>query len=280
VSRSPAAAALLVALAWPAAAGATDYGGGTAPDSVARANRQLTLIAFRTFDDGSARVGVKVAAGCGLGRAGKAVRVAADGTFSFAATVRRRVPGSPGVRQTSRISLSGRIAGAAASGTVTARLTFRRGGRVVERCNSGARPWQARAAAAEPVAAPPQPGGAYHGLTGQRSRPYPLVLRVNANATRVATAVFEYRQRCRRRPFEWENITPGARLRPDGTFSLRERFTFRWEEGRERYRVKVDGRFTPAGVNGTLSVSSVLRSRSGRVLDRCRTGRVTFAAAL
>jgi hypothetical protein len=268
------------ALAWPAAADATDYGGGTAPDSVARANRQLTLVAMRTFDDGSARVGVKVAAGCGLGSARRAVQPAADGTFSFTASVRRRVPGSPGVRQTSRISLAGRLAGASATGTVTARLTFRRGGRVVDRCNSGARTWQARAAAAEPAAGPPVPNGAYHGLTGQRSRPYPLVLRVNANATRVATAVFEYRQRCRRGPFEWENITPGALLRPDGTFSLRERFTFRWEEGRERYRVKVDGRFTPSGVNGTLSVSSVLRSSSGRVIDRCRTGRVAFAGVL
>jgi hypothetical protein len=278
VRRAALAAALLAAL--PATAHATDYGGGTAPDSVRRANRQLTLVALRTFDDGSARIGVKVAAGCGLGSARRAVQPAADGTFAFTATVRRRVPGSPGVRQTSRISLSGQIAGAAASGTVTARLTFRRRGRVVGRCNSGARTWQARAAAAEPVAAPPQPGAAYHGLTGQRSRPYPLVLRVNPTASRVVTAVFEYRERCRRGSFEWENITPGARLRADGTFSLRERFTLRWEEGRERYRVRVDGRFTTTGVNGTLSVSSVLRSRSGRVLNRCRTGRVTFAAAL
>ena len=44
--------------------------------------------------------------------------------------------------------------------------------------------------------------------------------------------------------------------------------------------MKVDGRFTPSGVNGTLSVSSVLRSPSGRVLDRCRTGPVAFAALL
>ena len=47
-----------------------------------------------------------------------------------------------------------------------------------------------------------------------------------------------------------------------------------------RYRVRVNGRFTPNGVSGTLSVRSVLRSSSGRVLDRCRTGRVSFAAML
>ncbi len=53
-----------------------------------------------------------------------------------------------------------------------------------------------------------------------------------------------------------------------------------WAEGLERYRVKIDGTFTPSGVQGTLSIRSVLRSPSGRVLERCRTGRVTFAALL
>ena len=53
---------------------ATDYGGGTAPDSVRRANDQLTLVAFRIADDGSGRVDVTVAT---------AVRLAAsDGATS------------------------------------------------------------------------------------------------------------------------------------------------------------------------------------------------------
>lgn len=270
-------AAAGVALALPAAAHATDYGGGTAPDSVARANRQLTLVAIRAFDDGTARVAVKVAAGCGVGGATRRFQLTADGTFSFAATVRRR---RDGVRQISRLALSGQITGASAAGTVGARVTFRRRGRVVARCDSGARAWQARAAAAEPAAAPPQAGGAYHGLTAQNGRPFAFVLRVAPNGARLRTAAFEYRMRCRRGAFEWENITPGARIRPDGSFALRERFTLRWQEGRETYRVKVDGRFTATGVSGTLSVSSVLRARSGHVTDRCTTGRRSFAALL
>ena len=59
-------------------------------------------------------------------------------------------------------------------------------------------------------------------------------------------------------------------LAADGSFSLRERFSYTWGDGRERYRVKVDGHVTATGVTGTLSVSSVLRSPGGRVLDRCR----------
>ena len=185
------------------------------------------------------------------------------------------------MRQRTRIRVSGRIAGAAASGTARARVRLRRGGRTVERCRSGTRTWQARAALPQPVAAAPRPGAGYHGLTSQATgRPLAFVLSVDARGRRVRTAAFEYRQRCRRGRVDWANITPGARIAADGTFRLRERFSFHWDEGRERYRVKVDGRFTTGGVNGTLSVSSVLRSPSGRVLDRCRTGRQTFAALL
>ena len=52
----------------------------------------------------------------------------------------------------------------------------------------------------------------------------------------------------------------------------------RWREGRERFRVRLEGQVTPAGVSGTLSVNSALRSPGGRVLDRCATGRQTFSA--
>jgi hypothetical protein len=269
-------AGALALLTFPAAAGATDYGGGTAPDSVQRADRQLTLVALRMADDGTGRVAVKVAAGCGMAQARRAIGLAADGTFTAQATQDRRLPG--GVRRRSEITLSGQIVGPVAGGTVRARLTFRRGGGVVERCNSGARRWNARAAVAGGAPTTPQPETGYHGLTDQTGRPFPFVLRVGPGARRVQAAAFEYHQKCRRGPFEWENITPGAEIRPDGSFSLRERFTYRWAEGRERFRVKVDGRFTVTGVSGTLSVSSILRSPGGRVLDRCTTGRRTFAA--
>ena len=93
-------------------------------------------------------------------------------------------------------------------------------------------------------------------------------------------ATLHDRQRCGNGIFESENLTPSGAIRADGSFRLRERFTIHWGQGPERYRVRVDGRFTPSGVSGTLSVRSVLRSSSGRVLDRCRTGRVSFAALL
>jgi hypothetical protein len=263
------ALAALVVLAFPATAGATDYGGGTAPDSVRQANDQLTLISFRMAGDGTGRAHVKVAAGCGVARAARDIAVAADGTFAFEATVRRRVGG--GVRQTSEITMNGQIAGPLASGTVRARVTFRRRGRVVERCNSGTRAWNARAAGATAGSA-----AAYYGLSDHAGRPFPFVLSVGGGRVRVAA--FDYRMRCGDGGFEWENIAPGGRLAADGTFSLRERFSRIWRVGRERFRVKVDGQVTATGVSGTLSVTSSLRSPSGRVIDRCTTGRRTFTA--
>jgi hypothetical protein len=136
---------------------------------------------------------------------------------------------------------------------------------VVDRCDSGVREWNARAAGAVAT-----PAGAYYGLTDQA---FPLVLGVSGSRVRVAA--FRYGVDC---GYEWENITPGGRLAADGSFSLRERFSRTFREGRERFRVKVDGQVTATGATGTLSVTTVLRSRSGRVIDRCRTGPSTFTA--
>ncbi len=265
--RALAAAALL--LLFPATAGAADYGGGTAPDSVRRANDQLTLIGFRMADDGSGRASVKVAAGCGVAKAARDIGLAADGTFTVDTVETERQP--RGVRQRSEITLTGQIVGPVASGTVRARVTFRRGNRVVERCNSGTRQWNARGAGA--VAAP---AGAFYGLTDQTTRPFPFVLGVGGSRVRVAA--FDYRMKCRRGGFEWENITPGGRIAADGTFSLDERFSRRWREGRERFRIRVAGQVTATGATGQVEVSSVVRSQSGRVIDRCATGRRTFSA--
>jgi hypothetical protein len=266
----------VTAVVWPAAAAvAVDYGGGTATDSIRRAARQLTMVGIRTAANGTARVWVKVSTRCDTPGLTSRVRLGADGSFALAASTRTRL--GNGVRRRARFRMSGRVVGGTASGTASVRLTYTRHGRVTARCRSGTRTWQARAAAAQPTAAAPQPGG-YYGFTSQGvGRPFPFVLTVAGG--RVRTAVFDYRQRCKRRSFEFANITPGAAIAADGTFHLRERFTIHYAEGNERYSVAVDGRFTTSGVSGSLSVKSVLRSRrSGKVRDRCDTGPTTFAA--
>jgi hypothetical protein len=271
---------MLVALAWPASAQAADYGGGMAPESFSRSKTQLILVGVRTTAAGRARIHLFVSARCGYGAVRHSTGLNPDGTFAFNVPIRHRLRDNRFVVQRARLAISGQVSGATAAGTASVRIVQRRNGRVIARCRSGPRPWTARAAVAEASPAAPQPNGAYYGLTSQRKRVFPFVLRVSPNARRVRIAAFEYRQRCTDGPFEFENLTPSGAIAPDGSFRLRERFNVAWKEGRERYRVRIAGRFTPSGVTGTLSVRSVLRSPSGRVLDRCRTGRVTFAALL
>lgn len=262
------------------AAHAADYGGGTPTDSGKRSPRQLTMVGIRTAANGKAHVWVKVSARCGLAPVTMPVTINPDG--SFVARVRASGGLGNGVRRISRIRMDGRVAGASASGTVSARLTYRRHGRVTAKCRTGTRTWQARVAVAQPTSAPARANAGYYGFTSQgKGRPFPFVLKVGPDGRRVRTAVFDYRMRCKKRVYELDDLTPGGAVGADGTFHLRERFTLHYREGNERYRVAVDGRFTTSGVGGTLSVKSVFRQRGGgRVLDRCATGATTFAAVL
>jgi hypothetical protein len=269
---------VLAAIALPATAQAADYGGGTAVKRFAKHQRELTIVSVRTQTDGKAFVRALVEARCGSASLGRTVRPAADGSFRIRRTVRSS---SGDLRRTAVVTIAGTVAGVAGSGTVSAKLTFRRGGRVVGGCSSGKRKWQARAAAADPLVGPPKGSRGYYGLTSQANPvPHAFTLRVAPGARRVQSVVFEYRRHCRHGLPEASNVTPGGRIRSDGTFSLRERFTLRFSNGTERFLVRVNGRFTPTGVNGTLSVKSVARSLAGRVTDRCQSGRRSFAAAL
>jgi hypothetical protein len=274
------AAAALLALASPAAARAADLGGGTASDSLRGYRSQLTVVTLRTEADGrSAVVRVLVPARCGVAAiARRGVAIAPDGSFAFAATARDRAPEDPRVRRIASVLVSGRIVGTAVTGTASARVRLVLHGRTVDRCTTGGRAWQARTPLAEPVSGPPRAESAYYGLTAQPARPHGLVLRVGPGATRIQTAAFQYRLACGGRAFERDNITPGGPIAADGTFHLSERFTLRYSTGFERFRVKVDGQFTPAGANGTLSVRSVYHHGSAET--RCATGAVRWAAAL
>jgi hypothetical protein len=277
----PLAAVALLALAGPAAARASDAGGGTAPSTLRDYRRELTMVTIRQAADGSAIVRATIAAGCGVAHVTRRdVRIAPDGSFSFRTTVRDRAPEDRRVRRVASVAIRGRAVAPVVAGTATARLKLVRRGRVVDRCGSGSRTWQARPAAPQPVAGPPRADAAYYGLAARPGRPHAVLLRVGPSATRIRAAAFEYRVSCRHRSVERDNVMAGGPIAADGTFDLRERFTLRYANATERFRVRFQGRFTPTGVNGALSVSSVARSRSGAEIDRCRTGRVGYSGSL
>jgi hypothetical protein len=106
------------------------------------------------------------------------------------------------------------------------------------------------------------------------------VLRVDGRGKRIRTAIFQHRRRCQTGRYSQTNISPGARIRSGGSFARTEHFAIGFSNAIERFRVRMRGQFTPNGVKGTISVTSVARARrTGRVIDRCRTGTIGFAAA-
>jgi hypothetical protein len=77
------------------------------------------------------------------------------------------------------------------------------------------------------------------------------------------------------------NISPAARIRPDGSFARPERFTVRYRSEMVRYRVAFTGRFSGEGAGGTFRVIGRLYNRSGKKLKTtCDSGDHAWSAAL
>ena len=277
---------LLVLLLVPAAAEADvvpgEYGGG----AIARGSKPLRLavgsswMSARVAPGGSARIAGRAKVACGLTAFDAEVQLAPDGSFRF---TRVRQTREFGHRLRAVVTVRGRFDGSTATGRVNGRLRNRHPNGRVRRCSTrGARPWRMRLRAPAGPPAPPAAGSTYHGLTAEQADlPRPFLLRVNGSAQRVVVSVFEYTRRCTELSLFLNDITPGALIRPDGTFAIRERFTLPFRRSRERFRVRVDGRFVAGGVTGALRVTTVVRRRgSGRVVDRCDTGQVGFDAQL
>jgi hypothetical protein len=278
-------AAVVVLLGAPGVAGAAvtpgDYGGGALS---ARWKVGDGWTWARVAANGRARIGGAIKVACGLAVFDAEVTLGPDGSFRF--TRVRRVPESQnGHRLRTKVTVEGRFDGTGASGTVTGRLRNRHPDGTVRRCSTrGAKPWQLRMRPAPGAAAAPHPGGEYLGLTSEQGDvPRPFVLRVAGNGTRIATTIFEYTRQCRRRSYFLNEMARGGRIRPDGTFSVRNRFTLRYTDVPqvERFVVRIDGQFSGGMATGTLRVTSVARRRgTDRVVDRCDTGPLTFGASL
>ena len=262
------AAAALLALAWPAAA-LPPPGGGTAPASVHGYRGQLTIVSLQPAP-ARRSCGRSCRRAAGRGRS-SARPLAADGTFAIDTTERDRAPEYPGVRRIADVKITGRIVGPLASGTARARVRLERA------ATRSAAAGRARAPGRRAPRPPSRrgPAGAsrgYFGLTSSRrgrtrsccaSTPVARACRPPCSTTGWSAAAAGSRRATSR---------PAGGSRPAGRSACASA-SLAYANGTERFRVKVDGRFTPAGVNGTLSVAR------GSV-RRCPTGRVTFAGAL
>ena len=75
------------------------------------------------------------------------------------------------------------------------------------------------------------------------------------------------------------NNMPGATIRPGGGFYAVQRYRQRFTDSIEQFQFQVFGTFTTRGATGTLRATSILRDpRTGRVVGRCSSGSVAWAA--
>lgn len=264
----------------PSAASAQTFAGGSIGPGGAANPVGTSELGFRIA---GSRIVVRgaVLMGCRRGRTAEAEgRGAAplnpDGTFRVTFGRRRLQPHDPRFRR--RVVVTGQVRGQEIAGRAEA--TGRGGG--VRGCRA-ASDYVARTAPALPGDAAPPPGGAtLIGMNSSRGGPFGVNLRVSADGSRITQFVASARFRCRRlKPYHETNYSPPISVNPDGTFRFVERFRVRYRRVVDRVRVVTEGRFVNGGAVGTWQTRSRSRSkRTGRIVDRCTTGRLDWSAAV
>jgi hypothetical protein len=274
-------AALVVAGANATAQDATpavgNYGGGAVvapPRSVYSAGNML--IGLRV-SAGRLKMNVTVTLSCSVDAAFTArATVAADGSFSARGSAR------DGAART-RWSISGTIAGAAASGTATARTTLSADGRT-RRCPASTVRWAARRATGDSGAPPPPPKERYFGTTSQRldGPRRAVALRISSDGTKLARALYDVTVRCDGETVSDTYDAPKRNLTiaADGKVRNVERFTFRNRATTYRSVERFTATIGAAGATGTFSTTARISDRSsGRTIRRCSSGTVRWIAA-
>jgi hypothetical protein len=114
---------------------------------------------------------------------------------------------------------------------------------------------------------------------GALHRP-PVLLRVSSTGKKIG-ARWTARAACRgRSPHVFVNFTPPMRIRPDGSFSRAERFSYGYADAFIRYRVRIAGGISGETANGTLRLRARIYSADGkRLRSRCDSGVRSWSAA-
>jgi hypothetical protein len=106
----------------------------------------------------------------------------------------------------------------------------------------------------------------------------PVTLRVTKDAKKVA-GQWTIAAKCGRGASTFVNFSPPMRLRANGSFSSRERFSIRYTDGVIRYRASFAGRFATDGATGTLRLRTREFNRRGKRTPRCDSGTRRWNAA-
>jgi hypothetical protein len=211
------------------------------------------------------------------------LRATVGSTGSFRGHAVRTYRLRPSESRTVSLTASGTVVDAGrATGTLRLGVLVRRPRRPVARCSSGLQRWEARSVSGT-ASGPPAPlaGVSYYGAIAQSgSLPFPLALHVSGDRSRVDTAAFRVFRRCRGvTSQDVANDAPATAIRPDGSFSMVQRYSQRFPDSIESFTFRFAGQFSTLRVGGTLRATSILRDlRTGRVIGHCDSGTVTWAA--
>ncbi|MDX6706860.1 MAG: hypothetical protein QOI48_2706 [Solirubrobacteraceae bacterium] len=257
---------------------AGNFGGGAvAAPPVYAFGAGSFVIGLRVSPGPKLKISATIVGPCAAGSFSATANLAADGTFTAAGASRE-----DDVR--TEYVVTGTLS-TTPSGTASARFTRDVGGGRSARCSSGVVQWNARRPLGEiGVVATPPGAAVLYGTTSQRlgAARRGIVLRVSEDGTQLSRALYGVTLRCSNGTSPGFDLPrDGLAIAPDGSFSDHEQGA----EGDATTIVRYDERFSgtigATGAQGTLSASvRISNRRSGRELVTCKSGPVSWSAAL
>ena len=254
------------------------YGGGTPPNSVSSMGPAILVLASANPAGDQIELYAEGFTKCGAGELQHTAPVAADGKLTTTFTFRDR--NRDRERRTSVWTMAIDFQGARATGTAHLDVTLDPSRGKTRKCSRDYAFELREVSGDEPmVAGGPDAGASYFGGTGQG---YPFVMRVNADATKVTTTLFDLVLKCtptRGRSYKdfINEISPSGKIAPDGAFVIRESFKVRYAEGTARFKVEIRGDFFQHGTVGSFTIGSTFtNAKTRRITERCKSSKVVF----
>lgn len=281
-------AAVTVGVAYaqtPSAAPVGNFGGGAlaVPVDEHTVAKDMVL-SLRAQSGGRLGVDGQLYTRCGLATINGDAKLAAGGSFTSRGAAKTKPV--VGVTETSTFVVKGRLTADGGTGTAHATLRVRVKRHAIRTCSSRTVSWTVRRAAGAAAAPAPAPAESLlYGLTSQ-SGPHAkraIVLHTTSGGRSIDRVVVGYRAKCDRGRvvvIDEVNYSPEFDVTPTGSFRHVETFKVPFTDVIANTTVVMSGQFDQgAGAAGKLSVTERFTSRkSGKRVDVCATGRLTWAA--
>ena len=241
------------------------------------------IIGMRALSGGKLQIEATVRGNCGGGTFPARGRLKADGSFRVQGT-NRRAP-ERGLRVKTTYEIKGKLTAAGVhNGVARATNEIRIRGHETLRCKSGRVAFKARRPSGEIGTPGAAPRARYYGLTSER-RNGPrrgFVMRVSRSGRRLTRALYGVTEKCDRRKIPDIVDTPRRSLAIDSMGRVQDnvKSTSRDAATVTRSDERFSGTLGSTGAKGTLSITERTRNRkTGKLLETCRTGKISWTAA-